>query len=105
MERGTDVERQAAPASVGQPILAVEGVTKRFGPNEVLKNVTLSLDAQEIRAICGENGAGKSTLVKVCTGVHQADGGTAGGGGIPGRGGGAGAGPGCIGMMRASLLR
>src|SRR5215218_6084672 len=60
---------------VGQPILAVEGVTKRFGPNEVLKNVTLSINAQEIRAICGENGAGKSTLVKVFTGVHQVDGG------------------------------
>jgi len=55
------------------PILAVEGVTKRFGPNEVLKNVTLSLDAQEIRAICGENGAGKSTLVKIFTGVHTTD--------------------------------
>src|SRR6476619_3309697 len=60
---------------VGQPILAVEGVTKRFGPNEVLKNVTLSIGAQEIRAICGENGAGKSTLVKIFTGVHQVDGG------------------------------
>jgi ribose transport system ATP-binding protein/rhamnose transport system ATP-binding protein len=55
------------------PILAVEGATKRFGPNEVLKNVTLSLDAREIRAICGENGAGKSTLVKLFIGVHQAD--------------------------------
>ncbi len=58
------------------PILAVDGVTKRFGPNEVLKNVSLSLDAQEIRAICGENGAGKSTLVKIITGVHMADGGS-----------------------------
>jgi ABC-type sugar transport system ATPase subunit len=55
------------------PILAVEGATKRFGPNEVLKNVTLSLDAEEIRAICGENGAGKSTLVKLFTGVHRPD--------------------------------
>jgi ribose transport system ATP-binding protein/rhamnose transport system ATP-binding protein len=54
-------------------ILAVEGVSKRFGSNEVLKNVSLSLEAQEIRAICGENGAGKSTLVKIITGVHQAD--------------------------------
>ena len=52
------------------PILAVEGVTKRFGPNEVLKNVSLALERQEIRAICGENGAGKSTLVKIITGVH-----------------------------------
>src|SRR5262252_9748764 len=55
------------------PILAVDGLTKRFGPNEVLKNVSLSLEAQEIRAICGENGAGKSTLVKITTGVHAAD--------------------------------
>src|SRR5215467_11289307 len=55
------------------PILAVDGVTKRFGPNEVLKDVSLALDAQEIRAICGENGAGKSTLVKIITGVHPAD--------------------------------
>jgi ABC-type sugar transport system ATPase subunit len=55
------------------PILAVEGVTKRFGRNEVLKNVSLTLEAQEIRAICGENGAGKSTLVKIVTGVHFAD--------------------------------
>src|SRR5262249_29313288 len=55
------------------PILAVEGATKRFGANEVLKNVTLSFDAQEIRAISGENGAATSTLVKLLTGVHQAD--------------------------------
>jgi ribose transport system ATP-binding protein/rhamnose transport system ATP-binding protein len=55
------------------PILAVEGVTKRFGRNEVLRNVSLVLEAQEIRAICGENGAGKSTLVKIITGVHLAD--------------------------------
>ena len=58
------------------PILAVEGITKRFGPNAVLKNVSLSLDAREVRAICGENGAGKSTLVKIFTGVYQPDGGT-----------------------------
>src|SRR3974390_3031478 len=57
------------------PILAVKGLTKRFGPNEVLRNVTLALDAQEVRAICGENGAGKSTLVKIVTGVYRPDGG------------------------------
>ena len=54
-------------------ILAVEGLTKRFGPNEVLKKVTLALEAREILAICGENGAGKSTLVKIISGVHPAD--------------------------------
>ena len=75
MGRGTDLDERAVSISAGQPILAVEGATKRFGPIEVLKNVTLSIGAQEIRAICGENGAGKSTLVKVFTGVHQLDGG------------------------------
>jgi ABC-type sugar transport system ATPase subunit len=55
------------------PVLAVDGVTKRFGPNAVLKNVSLALEAGEVRAICGENGAGKSTLVKVMTGLYAPD--------------------------------
>ena len=38
-------------------VLAAKGLTKRFGPNEVLRNVSLAVDAHEIRAICGENGA------------------------------------------------
>jgi ABC-type sugar transport system ATPase subunit len=55
------------------PLLIIEGVTKRFGPNEVLKQVSLSLDRHEIRAICGENGAGKSTLMKLLAGVYSHD--------------------------------
>ncbi|MGH6739974.1 MAG: ATP-binding cassette domain-containing protein, partial [Bradyrhizobium sp.] len=62
-----------AAADPADSVVAFEGVTKRFGPIEVLKDVSLSLGCGEIRAICGENGAGKSTLVKILTGVHQAD--------------------------------
>jgi ABC-type sugar transport system ATPase subunit len=54
-------------------VLAVKGVTKRFGPNAVLKNIGLSLDAREVHAICGENGAGKSTLVKILNGLYAPD--------------------------------
>jgi ribose transport system ATP-binding protein len=55
------------------PVLTVDGVTKRFGPNAVLKDVSLAFAAHEVRAICGENGAGKSTLVKVITGLYTPD--------------------------------
>jgi ABC-type sugar transport system ATPase subunit len=54
-------------------VLAVDGITKRFGPNVVLKAVSLVLEANEVRAVCGENGAGKSTLVKVITGLFPPD--------------------------------
>ncbi len=57
-------------------VLAVDRVTKRFGPNAVLKDVSLALEAHEVRAVCGENGAGKSTLVNVITGLYPPDGGT-----------------------------
>ncbi|HUZ75528.1 MAG TPA: sugar ABC transporter ATP-binding protein [Stellaceae bacterium] len=56
-----------------EPVVAIEGATKRFGAIEVLKNVSLAVGGREIRAICGENGAGKSTLVKLLTGVYRAD--------------------------------
>jgi ABC-type sugar transport system ATPase subunit len=54
-------------------VLAVAGVSKRFGPNTVLKEVSLALEAGEVRAVCGENGAGKSTLVKLITGLYSPD--------------------------------
>jgi ABC-type sugar transport system ATPase subunit len=57
-------------------VLAVDGVTKRFGPNAVLRNVSLTLEGHEARAVCGENGAGKSTLVRVVTGLYPPDEGT-----------------------------
>ena len=56
-----------------ETVLSVEGLAKRFGPIVALDDVSLSLQAGEIRAICGENGAGKSTLVKILTGVYRAD--------------------------------
>jgi ABC-type sugar transport system ATPase subunit len=56
-----------------RPVVAIEGASKWFGPNQVLRSVSLTLGGREIRAVCGENGAGKSTLVKILTGVHQAD--------------------------------
>ena len=56
-----------------QPILAMEGISKRFGPTRALHNVSLSVQAGEVLALVGENGAGKSTLLKTLSGAHQPD--------------------------------
>src|SRR3954447_11470657 len=56
--------------------LTVEGLSKSFGGVRALRDVSLSLRAGEIRAICGENGAGKSTLVKLLMGIFMPDAGS-----------------------------
>ena len=62
------------PAS--EPLLKVEGLTKRFPGVVALSEATLEASAGEVHGICGENGAGKSTLIKVLTGAHFPDSGT-----------------------------
>ena len=53
--------------------LAMRGIYKSFGANDVLKNVDFHLEEGEICALLGENGAGKSTLMNILGGVLQAD--------------------------------
>ncbi|WP_099825430.1 sugar ABC transporter ATP-binding protein [Oceaniglobus indicus] len=52
------------------------GISKSFGPNRVLRNISLHLPAGQVTVLMGANGAGKSTLVKVLSGVHKPDAGT-----------------------------
>jgi putative multiple sugar transport system ATP-binding protein len=52
------------------PILEMRSITKEFPGVKALDNVSMTVKAGEIHAICGENGAGKSTLMKVLSGVY-----------------------------------
>ncbi|WP_226037812.1 sugar ABC transporter ATP-binding protein [Aquibacillus saliphilus] len=54
-------------------IIEMNSIRKSFGSNDVLKDVSLSLEGGEICALLGENGAGKSTLMNILGGVHQMD--------------------------------
>ncbi|MFD1796499.1 sugar ABC transporter ATP-binding protein [Paracoccus aurantiacus] len=53
---------------MSEPILALKGVTKSFGPIEVLHGVDFALRPGEVHALIGENGAGKSTTMKILAG-------------------------------------
>ena len=51
--------------------LQLDDIHKRFGENEVLRGIDLSVESGQILALVGENGAGKSTLTRVISGAHQ----------------------------------
>jgi simple sugar transport system ATP-binding protein len=56
-------------------LLQLEIVVKRFGPLEVLRGISFSVEAGSAVALVGDNGAGKSTLMKTITGLYRPDGG------------------------------
>src|SRR5512140_3510858 len=52
-----------------------EGVTKKFGPNTVLHDVHLDVDAGECVVLLGPSGCGKTTLLRLVAGLETIDGG------------------------------
>ena len=46
-------------------ILDCQDISKAFGTDEILKQVSFHIEANEKAAVVGINGAGKSTLLKI----------------------------------------
>ncbi len=61
---------------LGQNVIDFEGLTKAFGDNLLIDNLTFKLPPGGIVGVIGPNGAGKTTLFRMITGQEQPDKGT-----------------------------
>jgi ATP-binding cassette ChvD family protein len=61
---------------LGQNVIDFEGLTKGFGDNLLIDNLTFRLPPGGIVGIIGPNGAGKTTLFRMITGSEKPDKGT-----------------------------
>jgi ABC-type sugar transport system ATPase subunit len=59
--------------SNGTPLLALRGVTKRFGPVQALTRISLEIPPGQVTALAGDNGAGKSVTIKTIAGLWPPD--------------------------------
>jgi ABC-2 type transport system ATP-binding protein len=63
--------RRGTGAPGSPPVLRAEGLGKRFGSREALRDVSFSARAGEMVAVIGPNGAGKTTLLSLLGGVQR----------------------------------
>lgn len=54
-------------------MIEIKNVTKKYGSNVALKDVSFNVNDGEIFAFIGHNGAGKTTLIKAIVGIHKFD--------------------------------
>ncbi|HEX4461153.1 MAG TPA: ABC-F family ATP-binding cassette domain-containing protein [Polyangia bacterium] len=57
----------------GKDVLEVKGLSKAYGDNQVLRDMSFIIRRGEKVAVIGPNGLGKSTLLKIITGNVEAD--------------------------------
>ncbi|MCM3779960.1 amino acid ABC transporter ATP-binding protein [Microbacterium hydrocarbonoxydans] len=60
----------------GEELLAARGLHKRFGDNEVLRGIDLTLHRGEVVVLIGPSGSGKTTVLRALNGLETPDAGT-----------------------------
>jgi ABC-type Fe3+/spermidine/putrescine transport system ATPase subunit len=61
----------APSVAPGNTLLEIRAVSKRFGPREVLKTLSLEIASGEFLTLLGESGSGKTTLLRLIAGFDQ----------------------------------
>ncbi|MBI4376302.1 MAG: ATP-binding cassette domain-containing protein, partial [Elusimicrobia bacterium] len=57
----------------GETLLELEGITKSFGENRILKGLSLSVGRSEFLTFLGPSGCGKTTLLRIIGGFEAPD--------------------------------
>ncbi len=70
MVRSSPHERPASSLQTGEPLLIAQGLSKRFGGLQALKDVSFEIRKGEIFGLIGPDGAGKTTLFNVMTALY-----------------------------------
>ncbi|CAN5462299.1 ATP-binding cassette domain-containing protein [soil metagenome] len=70
-DAGTGRVTMSAPAIA--PILRVDRLTKSFGANKVVDDLSFEIAPGECLGVIGPNGAGKTTTLRMCLGLAAAD--------------------------------
>lgn len=65
-----------APPNSGEIMMSIEGLSKSYGPSQVLDQIDLTVRRGQRFAVVGLNGAGKSTLLRILSGADVPTGGT-----------------------------
>ena len=55
-------------------MIAIRNLSKKYGINEVLKNINIEFDKGKAYGIVGENGAGKTTLFRCIADLENYEG-------------------------------
>src|SRR5437764_11870377 len=70
--RASPLIMNAPHAEPGSAVMRIAGLSKRYGEQRALADVSFDVRANEVLGLIGPNGAGKTTLLEVAAGILPA---------------------------------